>query len=72
MSNWRFGCGKEITVYIPTRYDYKAHKTVCGSTAYNGGVNQCDECADKHDVPLPYEDEDDMAWFERVTDDGNY
>lgn len=68
MSGYRFGCGKEITVYIPTRYDYKARKTTCGTTAYDGGVNQCRECEDKHNVPTPYEDEDDMAWYERATD----
>ena len=68
MSGWRFGCGKEIVVYIPTRYDYKERKAVCGSTAYDGGVNQCEECESKHNVPTPYEDEDDMAWFERTMD----
>jgi len=66
---YRFGCGKEITVYIPTRYTERAITAKCGSTAYHGGVNQCEECEEKHNVPLPYDDESDMDWYERVSDD---
>jgi hypothetical protein len=63
---FRFGCGEVVTVYVPTRYDYKAIARKCGSTAYDGGVNQCEECSKKHNVPLPYENEGDMEWHERV------
>jgi hypothetical protein len=68
MSGYRFGCGKEIVVYIPTKYSCREITAKCGSTAYDGGVNQCEECENKHNVPMPYEDEDDMAWFERTMD----
>lgn len=44
-SRWRFGCGVKFTVYVPTRYDYKAHEVECGSTSYTGDVNQCEKCA---------------------------
>ena len=63
----RFGCGKDMVIDILTRHGYKERKTFCGSTAYDGGVNQCEECEKKHNVPLPYEDESDMDWYERVS-----
>ncbi len=63
----RFGCNKAITVYVPTRYSFKEHPTRCGSTAHDGGVNQCEECAAKLNVPIPMDDEGDMEWFERVS-----
>lgn len=44
-NRWRYGCGERITVYVPTRYDYKAREVECGSTGYNGDVNQCEICA---------------------------
>ena len=63
-----FGCGKDIVVYVPTKYDYKEMKVRCGSTSYNGGVNQCEDCANRTGyIPLPYEDEGDMEWYDRVT-----
>jgi hypothetical protein len=71
MSGWRFGCGKEITVYIPTKYSCREITAKCGSTSYNGGVNQCEECEEKHNVPLPYEDEGDLEWYDRTTN-GEY
>lgn len=44
-SRWRFGCGVKFTVYVPRGYDYKPREVECGSTAYDGGVNQCSTCA---------------------------
>ncbi len=38
------GCNCEIEVYVPTKYDYKAVKTRCGSTGYYGDPNFCDKC----------------------------
>ena len=66
-----YGCGKEIIVYVPTKYSSTEHKTVCGSTSYNGGVNQCDECADRTGhIPLPYEDEGDLEYDDRINGGG--
>jgi len=62
-----YGCGKKITVYIPTKYSHKEIEVDCGSTAYNGGINQCDDCASRTGpIPLPYEDEGDMEWDDRI------
>ena len=66
MSKWNHGCGETIEVYVPRGYDYKARNVECGSTAYDGGVNQCDACAAKYTPPLPYEDEGDMEYSERI------
>lgn len=67
----QYGCGKEITVYVPTKYSSKEHQTVCGSTSYNGGVNQCDDCANKSGpIPLPYEDEGDLEYDHRINGGG--
>jgi hypothetical protein len=68
MNRWRAGCDETITVYVPRGYSYKAMSVRCGSTAFDGGVNQCEACAAKHGVPpLPYEDEGDMEHFERTS-----
>ena len=69
MSKWRFGCGKKFETAIPTRYSCKLITVECGSTSHTGGVNQCDECAEKHPVSEPQEDEGDMEWFERQNED---
>ena len=62
-----YGCGKTIIVYVPTRYSSKEHETICGSTSYNGGVNQCDNCAKRTGyIPLPYEDEGDLEYDDRI------
>ena len=66
MSGWVYGCGQPVTIYVPRKWDFKPMVFKCGSTSYTGGVNQCQECATKHSVPLPYEDEGDMEWHERV------
>jgi hypothetical protein len=42
---WRYGCDTPMTVYIPRGFDYKPVEVRCGSTAYDGGVNQCDKCS---------------------------
>lgn len=53
-SRWRYGCGAMITVYVPRGYDYKAREVECGSTSYNGGVNQCGQCgSDPRLAPPP-------------------
>jgi hypothetical protein len=66
MSKWRFGCGKEIDVYIPKGWDYKRVLRECGSTAYDGGVNQCVACSSKYPVSPPRDDEEtDEEWLDR-------
>lgn len=64
-SKWRFGCGKEFIRHIPRGYGYKAIKVECGSTAYDGNVNQCDVCAEKYPVSPVRDDESDLEWFDR-------
>lgn len=66
MSKWRFGCGKPMTVFTHSeRRGYREHKVECGSTAFDGGVNQCDECERKYPVKSPLDDESDLDWFDR-------
>ena len=65
MSKWRHGCGKKFTVFVPRGYSYREMEVECGSTAYDGGVNQCGEC-DHKPMPVPDEDESDMDYFERT------
>ena len=66
---WRYGCGQPVTVYVPRKWDFKPMVFKCGSTSYTGGINQCEECATKHSVSEPREDESDMDWFERTESD---
>lgn len=62
-----YGCGKQITIYVPTKYSSRAVETSCGSTSIHGGVNQCDECADRTGhIPLPDEDEGDLEYDHRI------
>lgn len=68
MSKWRYGCGKSMTVLIPHGMTYRERTVECGSTAHDGGVNQCSVCALKHPVSMPTEDEDDLSWAERQED----
>lgn len=66
-----YGCGKQIEVTVPTKYSCKTYTTRCGSTAYDGGVNQCDDCAKRTgDIPLPYEDEGDLEYDHRIRGGG--
>jgi len=69
MSKWRFGCGDKINVVIRRGWDYVTREVECGSTAHDGGVNQCPACFRRHEVDSPREDESDMDWFERVSED---
>ncbi len=64
-SPYRYGCGVEMTVFVPRGYGYKEIKVRCGSTAHDGGVNQCEDCEKRHHIKPPDEDESDMDWFER-------
>jgi hypothetical protein len=67
MTAWRNGCDESIEVYIPKGYSYKAVMVRCGSTAFDGGVNQCERCAARTGpLPLPDEDEGDMEFYERT------
>jgi len=45
MSRWRYGCDAEIEVDVPRGFTYRTYRVRCGSTAYDGGVNQCERCA---------------------------
>ena len=44
-SRWTYGCGKDISVFVPKGYGYIEKTRPCGSTAYDGSVNQCEVCA---------------------------
>ena len=65
MSKWRHGCGKRFEIMIPRGYGYREVTVECGSTAIDGGVNQCGEC-DHKPMPAAYEDESDMDYYERT------
>lgn len=76
MSGFVFGCGKDISVFVPSRLAHlgqsgKMRQFKCGSTAYDGGVNQCTACTEKHPVSLPHEEESDLDWFERQQGDAS-
>ena len=43
-SKWRYGCGKKMSAFVPKGYGYKEIPVECGSTAYDGSVNQCEKC----------------------------
>ena len=43
-SKWRYGCGKNMSAFVPKGYGYKEIPVECGSTAYDGSVNQCEKC----------------------------
>lgn len=60
MSRWNWGCGCRMTVYVPRGYSHREINVECGSTAYDGGVNQCESCADdpRMKPPPPREMED--------------
>ena len=55
------------TIMVPRGFGYRGVEVRCGSTAIDGGVNQCDVCADQCPaVPLPDEDEGDLEYDHRV------
>jgi hypothetical protein len=64
MSKYRFGCGKEIEVFVPRGFSYVSIMRECGSTAHDGGINQCERC-EARAYSMPGEDESDMDWYER-------
>lgn len=45
MSKWNYGCGCKTSIYVQHRYSYREVTVECGSTAPDGGVNQCEACA---------------------------
>ena len=55
VSRWTNGCGKIISVFVPKGYSSKEIKVQCGSTSYDGGVNQCEQCAQKYGQPKKHE-----------------
>lgn len=65
MSRWKYGCGRKFERAIPTRYSSRLITVECGSTAHDGGVNQCDACGSRDDLrppPTPtYGDDDHVA-----------
>lgn len=64
-NKWTHGCGKSIEVFVPHGYTYRGVMRECGSTAHDGGINQCDKCESKHPYSMPHEDESDLDWNER-------
>jgi len=57
---WRYGCDKQLEVSVPRGYSYKLMTVRCGSTAFDGGVNQCEACARKFPQgPVPEYGDDD-------------
>ena len=69
-SKWRYGCGKSIKVFIPRGYSYREATVECGSTSIDGGVNQCDDCAQNQAMPPALEDEGDLEYDQRVMGGG--
>ena len=69
MSRWRHGCGKKFDIDIELDGRFRAITVECGSTAMDGGVNQCDDCEKRDPMPPAYEDEGDMEYFERTEGD---
>lgn len=67
-SPYRHGCGVNMTVFVPRGFRYIEMTVRCGSTAHDGGVNQCDKCSEEDPMPAPYEGESDMDYFERTED----
>lgn len=51
MSKWRYGCGKKFEICVQHGYGYREITVECGSTAIDGGVNQCDECEKRDPMP---------------------
>ena len=37
-------CGKTMTAYVPSGYDYKEIEVKCGNTQMSGDPYLCDEC----------------------------
>lgn len=72
MSRWRNGCDASIEVYVPRGYGYKPMQVRCGSTAFDGGTNQCEACATQYTPPLPHADEGDLEYFERTESRNEY
>jgi len=64
-SKYRFGCGRPVEVFIPRGFTYAGVMRECGSTAHDGGINQCEACEAVHPYSMPGDDESDMDWFER-------
>jgi hypothetical protein len=64
-SSYRFGCGRDIEVVVPSGYGHRVIKARCGTTAHDGGVNQCGKCEVNHPYSMPDEDEGDMEWYDR-------
>lgn len=67
MSGFRFGCGVSFSAFVPRGFTSREVEVRCGSTSYNGGVNQCDKCAASIDAgPLPDADEGDLEFDHRA------
>lgn len=72
MSKWRFGCGKKITVWIPRGMTGHELQVECGSTAVDGGVNQCRHCESERPAPAGREDETDDEYDARASSYGDF
>jgi hypothetical protein len=55
-----------VTVFVERGHFYKEMTVECGSTAYDGGINQCDDCEADDPMPAAREDESDAEYFERT------
>jgi hypothetical protein len=60
MNGWNYGCGCKFTIFVQRGlFNYREATVTCGSTAYDGGVNQCDSCEKHIKPPPPWMHEDD-------------
>jgi hypothetical protein len=57
-----------MTIYVARGYSHREVEVRCGSTAIDGGVNQCDKCAAATPVVPVREDESDADWYVRQAD----
>jgi hypothetical protein len=67
----KYGCGATFTIWVPRGWNQREVKVRCGSTAIDGGVNQCQHCeVIVGQPPLPMEEEGDLEWDHRVNGGG--
>ena len=69
MTIWNYGCDKLIEVWLQRGYNYKMFMVRCGSTAHDGGVNQCEACERKYPTPPVPEYGDDDGDYSKEGDE---
>jgi hypothetical protein len=56
----KYGCDQKYEIRVPHGWSYRAINVTCGSTAPDGGVNQCSVCESDpaKKPPSPWTEED--------------